>query len=82
MVNEISNLDKDVAKLGSIGKKQLRAVGRRLGYRKGGTRVAKKESQDKGKAVISYVKVEIDAVWVYLLGSPALDHCSLNLDCR
>lgn len=49
MVNEISNLDKDVAKLGSIGKKQLRAVGRRLGYRKGGTRVAKRRVKIKEK---------------------------------
>lgn len=74
MITEISDLVMDVAKLGPIGKNELRAVVRRLRHRKGGARVA--------KILIRYADVEIGAVWVYLLGSPALDHCSLNQDCR
>lgn len=42
----------------------------------------KKESQDEGKAVIRYLNLEIGAVWLYLVGSPALDHCSIIQDLR
>lgn len=79
MATEISNLCKDVAKLGPIGNEDSwEEVGAQKGRYKGG----KNESQDKGRAVIRYANAEIAAVWVYLLGSPALDHCSLNLYSR
>lgn len=53
-----------------------------IGAYKGRYKGGKNEIQNKRKAVIRYANVEIAAVWVYLLGSSTLDHCSLNLDHR
>lgn len=54
----------------------------KIGANKARYKGGKKESQDKVKAVIRSLNLEIGAVWLYLVGSPALDHCNIIWDLR